>query len=399
MRRRDFLKLSSAAAAGVAPASLLGFAQGGGRNVIRRSVPLGNTGIEVSDIAFGGSRLSDPELVRQAFERGVTYFDTAESYRGGSSEQALGQALSAVRSQVIIASKTRARADEDRDEMMRALEGSLKRLRTDYVDIYYNHAVNDLARLQNDEWLEFTDRAKRDGKIRLRGVSGHGSRLVECINYSLEHNLADVILVAFNFSQDAGFEDQVRQFFHYVALQTGLEPVLDKAKSAGVGIAAMKILLGAKLNEIRPREPLQTTFAQAALKWALASSKIDVAVISMTELELIDEYLGASGATQVSAADIEVLAQYLQMHSSTQCRQGCGICAQSCPVQVEISDVLRARMYAVDYGDRQMAATTYSALEHDASSCIACRDQPCMAACPNGLPIASLTQKTAHLLA
>ena len=54
--------------------------------------------------------------------------------------------------------------------MMRALESSLERLRPDYVDIYYNHAVNDVSRMENPEWREFTELAKRQGKIRFRGI-------------------------------------------------------------------------------------------------------------------------------------------------------------------------------------------------------------------------------------
>lgn len=86
MRRRRFLELGATAGAGIA--------SGLGRGVqaaeaprIRRLVPLGRTGLEVSDISFGSSRLSDPALVRHAFERGVTYFDTAESYRFGAAEE------------------------------------------------------------------------------------------------------------------------------------------------------------------------------------------------------------------------------------------------------------------------------------------------------------------------
>ena len=60
---------------------------------------------------------------------------------------------------------------------MRALEGSLRRLRTDRIDIYFNHAVNDVARVQNPEWPEFVAKAKQQGKIRFTGVSGHGGRL------------------------------------------------------------------------------------------------------------------------------------------------------------------------------------------------------------------------------
>ena len=398
MRRRDFLRLGSAAAAGIVPGSLSGIVHSDSSNHIRRTVALGNTGIEVSDIAFGGSRLSDPDLVRYAFDRGVTYFDTAESYRGGSSEHAVGKALADVRSEVIIASKTKAWSNEDQNAMMQALEASLKRLRTDYIDIYYNHAVNDVDRMRNEQWWEFTERAKQQGKIRFRGMSGHGSRLVECIDYSLDNNLVDVILASFNFSQDTRFKDEVRHLFHYVAIQTDLERVLLKAKSAGVGVAVMKILMGARLNDIRSKENYGITFSQAALRWVLTSGKADVAVISMTDHNLIDEYLGASGAEQVSSAEVSLLAEYMQLQNNRYCRQGCGVCESSCALEVDISDVLRARMYEVDYRDRQLALAAYSELSNDASVCVSCVDQTCISACPNELPVASLTQDAAQLL-
>ena len=110
----------------------------------------------------------------------------------------------------MVASKHKAWSGETRREMASALEGSLRRLRTDYLDIYFNHAVNDVRRLQNPEWSEFTDRAIRDGKIRFRGVSGHGSALTECLDYALDNDLADVILAAYNFAEDASFFEKLR---------------------------------------------------------------------------------------------------------------------------------------------------------------------------------------------
>ena len=188
---------------------------------IRRYVTLGRTGLEVSDISFGSSRSSDPRLVRHAADRGVTCFDTAESYRGGRAEEAIGEALAGRRERFVIASKHKAWSGETRQSMMAALEGSLRRLRTDWLDIYYNHAVNDVRRLQNPEWREFTDRAVRDGKIRYRGVSGHGSALAECLDYALDHDLADVILAAYNFAEDASFFEKMRARFHFVAPRPG----------------------------------------------------------------------------------------------------------------------------------------------------------------------------------
>lgn len=396
MERRTFLKLSAATGTiCVSPATSASIAAKGEPR-IQRYVSLGKTGLEVSDVSFGGSRLSDASLVRYAYERGVTYFDTAESYRGGSSETAVGTALAGVRDKVIIASKTKARVGDDRNKIMSALEGTLRRLRTDYVDLYYIHAVNDILRLQNTEWAEFTERAIEQGKIRFRAMSGHGSNLVECLDYAIDHNLADVVLVAFNFAQDPEFADKLRHMFHYVALQPGLTEVLDKARAKGVGVVAMKVLMGARLNDMRPFEYRDATFSQAALRWVLASNHVDSALISMTGEYEIDEYLGASGAPAIGQSDMGLLTRYVAMHGSTHCQQGCGVCADSCPYGVPVSDVLRARMYDVDYRDRVLAMQSYTNLESNADQCLSCTTQNCLGGCPNNVPIAALTQDMAR---
>ena len=394
MRRRSFLKFS-AAAASVASLPGTSAAAASIRPRIGHYAPLGSTGIEVSDVSFGGSRLDDASLVSYAYDRGVTYFDTAESYRGGDSETAMGRALSKVRDKVVIASKTKAWEGQHRGHMMDALEQTLRRLRTDYVDIYYNHAVNARARMENPEWAEFTERAKEQGKIRFRGMSGHGSKLVQCLDYSINQELVDVVLVSFNFAQDPDFADQVRHLFHYVALQPDLAQVLKKARGKGVGVIAMKTLMGARLNDMRPYESTGTTFAQAALKWVLASGYVDAALISMTNYEAIDEYISASGSNAVSETDFRLLAQYASFQGSQYCQQGCGICLDACPQNVPISDVLRVRMYDVDYNDLQLARSGYDQLGPGASPCLTCADQPCMGRCPNNIPIAALTRDAA----
>ncbi len=398
MKRRSFLKLGASAGAVYAssgPASALTPKR---EPRVQRYVTLGNTDLEVSDISFGGSRLSDSSLVRYAYDRGVTYFDTAESYRGGASESAIGTALAGVRDKVIIASKTKARAGQAHPQIMAALEGSLRRLGTDYVDLYYLHAVNDIARLENPEWAEFTERAIEQGKIRYRGMSGHGSNLVKCLDYSLEHDLVDVVLVAFNFAQDPEFADQLKYLFHYVALQPGLIEVLDKARAKGVGVAAMKTLMGARLHDMREFEYDGATFSQTALRWVLSSDHVDIALISMTDEIEIDEFLGASGSSPVAVNEMRLLTNYVALQGSRYCQQGCGVCANSCPYDVPISDVLRTRMYEVDYRDRSYALDSYASLERDASACLGCRVQSCLGACPNNIPIASLTRDAAQRL-
>ncbi len=394
--RRELLRLGALAGVGLPLAR--GAAAEPGPPRVRRTVVLGRTSLRVPDIGFGSSSLrGDEALVRHALERGITYFDTAESYTDGVSEATLGRALRGQRERVTLTSKVEAGARESADALMRRLEASLRRLRTDRIDIYLNHAVNDPARMTNPGWEEFTLRAKQQGKIRWRGMSGHAGRLVECLDVALDRDLVDVVLVAFNFGQDPAFHQRLTRSFDMVALQPDLPRVLGKAKAKGVGVVAMKTLRGARLNDPRPYETGGATFAQAAFRWVLSQPFADSLVVTMRSPEQVDEYLGASGWTRQRAGDLALLAAYERANAATQCRYGCDACASSCPRAVPISDVLRARMYAADYGDPELGRETYAALGTGAEACLGCADRTC--ACPHGIPIAELTVPAHRLLA
>lgn len=396
--RRHFLRLGAGAAVGLAAVHGRAHAQTAPPGRIQRYVRLGRTELKVSDISFGSASSSDAALVRHAFDRGVNYFDSAESYRWGGAEEAIGEALQGKRDQVVLSSKTKAGSSDTRADMMKALEGSLRRLRTDHVDIYFNHAVNDVARMQNQEWREFTELAKRQGKIRFRGMSGHGGHLVECLNYALDHDQVDVILVAYSVGQDPSFYDKLRHTFHWAAIQPDLPPVLQKAKQKDVGVLAMKTLMGARLNDMRPYERPGSTFSQAAFRWVLSRPNVDALLISMTSNELIDEYVSASGASVTSQTDLDLLARYVEMRVGNYCQPGCSACESSCPHGVAIAEVLRTRMYAVDYRDDVLARTEYAALGEGASACLTCAHRSCLTACPLGVPIAELTREAAARL-
>ena len=366
---------------------------------VRRYVPLGRTGMEISDISFGSSRMRDPKAVRHAYERGVNYFDSADGYKGGDSEEAIGEALHGVRERVFLTSKTKGAADATRAELMKALEASLKRLRTDYVDVYFNHAVNDVDRIANPEWAEFTELAKKQGKIRFRGLSGHAGRLVPCIEYGLDNGLLDVILFAYNFGQDPAFYQKFLTTFDFIALQQELPPLLERAHTEGVGTVAMKTLMGARANDMRPFEREGGTFSQAAFRWVLSNPNVDALVISMNDPEMIDEYLGASGSSRVSRKDLELLGRYASKNGAAYCQHGCSVCEGACPAGVEISEVLRTQMYAVDYGDPALAREDYAKLSSGASACLSCDGSPCAGACPNGIDIAARTREAVRSLA
>jgi len=400
--RRELLQGGALAGLGLTALPFRAWGQSGRPGTsVQRYATLGRTGLRISDISFGGSRLGarEADLVRHALDRGINYFDTADSYRGGDSETAIGEALRGKRDRVYIASKAYTAASERRDAMMRALEQSLRRLRTDYVDVYFNHAVNDVERLRNPEWREFIAQARQQGKIRFVGMSGHAGRLIECLDHALDTDSVDVILVAYNFGQDPAFLQQFTRSFDFVARQPDLPRVLGKARAKGVGVIAMKTLMGARLNDMRPFETGGATFAQAAFRWTLAHPNTDALIVSMTSVPLIDEYLGASGARAAAGDDLPLLKRYARMNGTSHCRHGCQECLGACPSGVPVGEVLRARMYAVDYGDLPLARAEYAMLAAGAAPCLSCAAQPCLGACPHGLPLGRLLAPTHRMLA
>jgi len=190
--------------------------------------------------------------------------------------------------------------------MMRALEGSLRRLQTDHVDIYFNHAVNNVERLKNPEWYKFVEQARAQGKIRYSGMSGHAGNLAECLDYAIDSGHFDVILCAHNFGQDPRFYQRFFRRFDFVAVQPDLPRIMEKAKRHGVGVVCMKTLMGARLNDMRRYESGGATFSQAAFRWVLSNPNVDALIVSMTSRETIDEYLGASGARVTASSDLLV---------------------------------------------------------------------------------------------
>ena len=361
---------------------------------------LGRTGLEISDISFGSSslRAGQENVVRHAFDCGINYFDSAYNYTGGQAETVIGNVIKDKRDKVYLVSKAQTTARWTSERLMEHLEESLGRLKTDYVDVYLNHAVNSVDVVKNEEWHKFIDKAKEQGKLRFSGISGHAGRLSECLEYALDEDIADVILVAYNFGQDPSFLAKLTRDFDRIVRQPKLPELLEKAKKKDVGTVAMKTLHGARLNDMRPFETDEGTFAQAAFRWVLSNPNMDALVVTMRSTDLIDEYLVASGAEEISYYDQRLLQQYANLNSTTQCRQGCSDCDGSCPYSVQIADVLRTRMYATDYKDLQLAKEEYSKIAINGLACLSCSGDPCKHACTYGIDIATLCAPTHRML-
>lgn len=147
---------------------------------------LGRTGIAVSEIGFGTWSIGGKDwgptddrvslrAIDKAIDVGITFFDTADHYGNGHSEELLGQALAGKRDRVVIASKGGILPDASKQDfsaahLSRALETSLRRLRTDAIDLYFLH--NPTAdHMRQGECFDALRRFKAEGKIRSWGVS------------------------------------------------------------------------------------------------------------------------------------------------------------------------------------------------------------------------------------
>jgi len=342
---------------------------------VRSYRPLGTTGIHMSDISFGGSGISDPDVVTRAVERGINYFDTSPDYSQTGSEQAIGKALKPHRARVFIASKLctadgHLPKDTPVAEIITAVEGSLRRLQTDYLDVSIIHEVDSHDRLMAPTFHEAFDRLKAQGKVRFLGVSSHTPNLEPVMRHAVDCGRFSVLLVAYNFN---AWPD--------------LTTIFRDAKRRGVGVVAMKTLKGAKATVLKDFADQSQAFSQAAFKWVLSNADVSGLVVSMNRFNQIDEYLYASGQP-LTDSDVALLQRYDALITRDYCRPGCGACLDRCPYGVPVDDIFRYAMYFENYGRERDAMAQYAALApgHNASQCSRC-PAPCEAACPFDIAI------------
>jgi aryl-alcohol dehydrogenase-like predicted oxidoreductase len=232
MERREFLKQAGLTAAAVASttqlrASATASIQETPTHPIAKRV-LGKTGEKLSIIGFGGIVVMNEEtgaannIVAEAVDRGVNYFDVAPSY--GDAQERLGAALAPYRRNCFLACKTDGRM---KDDARRDLENSLKLLKTDHLDLYQFHALTKMTDLEKvlgpGGAIETMEAAKKEGKIRYIGFSVHSA---ETALAAMDRYHFDTILFPVNwvlFTQ-AGFGPQI----------------LKRAQEKRMGILALK---------------------------------------------------------------------------------------------------------------------------------------------------------------
>jgi aryl-alcohol dehydrogenase-like predicted oxidoreductase len=324
--------------------------------------PLGSTGLKVSEIGCGCSSLGgvldregEAEGLRTlqiAMDRGINFFDTADAYSMGRSEELLGQAVIGRRDQVVIATKggsrftpawktvvdsrsllvpmrkvlrpfkryfnmvrhTQKQYDYSPAHLRNALEMSLKRLGTDYIDLYqlYNPTPPEL---EAGEFIEVLEAFKQEGKIRFYGISCRSADdALMCLKYP---GVSTVQIVA------------------SLADQEVLDSVIDQLVANNVGVIAREPLAqgfltadtGRKLaeesarsrGEIRAREERTKQFgflvrpdrslAQAAMQFVLQVPGVSTVIPGMVTPEQIDENMGALTVPALSVDELSQIAE------------------------------------------------------------------------------------------
>jgi uncharacterized protein len=342
---------------------------------------LGRTGVTLPVVSMGWMNPDTRGLPVRAYELGARYFDTAGVYDGGRNEETLGNFVKelGVRDKVVISTKVllspqvrKAGAAEVKAQFLKSFEGSLRRLQMDHVDILYFHDVATVADANNLAVQEVLADLKKQGSVRFTGVSTHSGQ-VEVLNAVVQGGFHDVVLVAINFTMSEN---------------KALLEAIKKAASKGVGLIAMKTLMGGnwpKDSGVPKRVP--TDFlSTAAVKWVLRNEDITTAVTGIRTFAQVELNFAVASNLKYTVKERQFLTDKNLKASLEFCQQ-CGKCLASCPYHVDIPTLMRAYMYALQYGNNQQAQVTLAAVpkENGLDICRTCAS--CRAACANTVNI------------
>lgn len=404
--RRGFLKATGAAgmetvvmSAGLAAPAVLAADNKEGEKTAARPMPkrrLGKTGVEVSVLALGGmfDTLNNQLLLKQAFNWGISYWDTAEGYGGGMSEDGIGRWFSrnpSTRKDIFLVTKSHPEKVSDLSER---LDKSLQRLKTDYVDCYFLHGLTGADPDQlGDEVSHWVEATKKAGKIRFFGFSTH-SNMEDCLLGASKLAWVDVVMLAYNFR----------------LMQTDrMKEALSACIKADIGLVAMKTQGGGPVKTDSEAELkiagrfLNRGFTdkQAKLKAVWENPSIASICSQMPNLTVLAANVAAArDQSRLSRTDFELFDEYARQTRHGYCAGCTDICSSAVDGLVPISEVMRYLMYYRDYGERDLARASYAALPDEVKARLARIDfAKAEKSCPQGLAIAELMRSAAGLLA
>jgi predicted aldo/keto reductase-like oxidoreductase len=278
--------------------------------------------------------------------------------------------------------------------MLESLDESLRRMGVTHVDIMQIHQLGDhgigddgFSRLDNPELYEAMEIARKAGKARFFGATGHTGNRSAILSHAIDKGAFDMILVKMN----------------VLDFETAAIPaLLAKARAKDVGVVVMKSQLAGGAMPAGFSGTKWNVY-QANLRWALQQ---DIACVVHsgvgTDASVQDLAIGAA-YDELGANDREVLDRYARAMSPEYCRGCDDVCTSACPDGVAIPTLLRAVMYDQHYGTRtyaEYARDVYRELPERArwsERCLSCNE--CSNACPYGVDAAGRVRTARRTLA
>jgi predicted aldo/keto reductase-like oxidoreductase len=336
------------------------------------------------------------ELLRYAADNGVTYFDTAWGYHHQTSEEVLGEALAegGRRARVKIATKQPLMAMPKQSDIRRNLENTLKKLRTDYIDIYIIHNIQPgtWATVKERSLIAEWEKFKAEGLIKAIGFSYHGN--APCFNEILAHYDWDMC--------------QIQQNLMDVELQAGEQGIIEAGKK-GCALVIMEPLRGGGLaaptkavQELYNAHPVKRNAVDWAFRHLIDYPQVSCILSGVSTLEQLKENIALFSAPDavpncLSAADKELIRKVRERYQSVKsipCT-GCEYCLP-CPNGVQIPSVFTLYNDGMSFENFDQPSRAYMftrAAKQDASQCVECGQ--CEEKCPQHIKIID-ELKTAH---
>ena len=373
---------------------------------------LGKTGLNVSEIGFGGEWLErhdeeeSVELLRYAGGKGINIVDCWMP--DPKSRDIIGKAMEGNRGNWIVQGHIGSTYQNgqyvrtrDLKYAVPAFEDILTRMKTDYIDlgmIHYVDAQEDWDNCMNSDYIKYVHKLHDEGVIRHIGLSTHNPRIAK---QAVETGFVEMILFSINpaFDMRPATEDLDSMFGDYNGLETsGIDPeraaLYRLCEEKNVGITVMKGYFGGRLFDPKT-SPFGVAFTPAqCIHYALTRPGVSSILCGYDTKEQVDEavsYETASGEEKDYASVIAAAP----LHSyKGQCTY-CGHC-KPCPVNIDIAMVNKFYDLAVQQPTvPESVKVHYEALGTTASACVGCRG--CESRCPFGVRIADRMEKTREL--
>jgi hypothetical protein len=405
--RRLFLKTAGAAgaaslAAAVVPGAAFAASEtapGGApeaSQTVASAMPkrkLGKTGVEVPILALGGmfDTINNQLLLKQAHTWGVTYWDTAEAYGNGLSEEGYGRYFSRnpeARKDIFLVTKIVHKADGDATAR---LDAALKRLQTDHVDLFFIHAITSVDEMA--PYKEWAAQMKKAGKMKFFGFSTH-TNMEDCMLGAAKMDWVDAVMVAYNF-----------RLMHTPKMREALAA----CTQAGVGVVAMKTQGGGPVKSDSEEElkmagrflELGFTDKQAKLKAVWEEPQIASLCSQMPNLTILSANVAsARDKTALAREDMDVFVSLAEATKGNYCAGCADICRGAVGGQVAVNEVMRCLMYYREYGEPGLAREVFASLPEETRVKLLAVDYTAAEkACPHGLAIADLMRDAGTLLA